>query len=199
MKGQVWTIGLVAILASLVGVVLGTVLMGPSPAHARAADSSDDIVVCTGNIKGGNQDVLYIMDTRAERMVIYEVEGRTLSLAVVRNTKYDFQLKEFPPGKQRPTVRKVEKETEKATEPPMGGARKLLAVPGNFQSDQHDLLYVFDTQSRRLVIYEYNNKALKILAARDTRFDFKFDEYAPGRHTPSVKQVHEYIKKSSDD
>ena len=193
MKGHVWTIGLVAMLASLVGVVFGAALIGPPAAHAKTGSSSDDVVIVTGNIKGGSQDVLYVVDTRAERLCVFEVEGRNLKLAAARNIKYDLQLHELPDG-QKPGLKKLAKDTKEAPDPPSTGARKLLAATGNFLSDQHDLLYVYDTQSRRLVIYEYNNNRLDILAARMITFDLKLDEWPRGRHKPSVKEVYDMIK-----
>ena len=193
MKGQIWTVGLVAMLASRVGVVLGVALIGPHPAYAKTGSSSPDVVIVTGNIKGGSQDVLYVVDTRAERLCVYEVQGRNLKLAAARNIKYDLQLHELPLG-QKPGVKWVSNDTKGVPDPPSSGTRKIIAASGNFLSDQHDLLYVYDTQSRRLVIYEYNNNRLDILAARMITFDLKLDEFPRGKHKPSVKKVYDMIK-----
>ena len=194
MKGQIWTIGLVAMLASIVGGVLAVSLMNPGPAYAETATSSTDVVIVTGNTRSLSQDVLYVIDTKVNRLLVYEFRGRALHLAAARFIEFDLQLDEWPRKTQQPGVAKVRKDTEGRPDPQSGGARKILAATGNFLSETRDLLYVYDTGSRRMVIYEYNNGRLDIVAARSIRFDLKYDEWPRGKQRPSVKDVHEMVK-----
>lgn len=193
MKGQIWTIGLVAILASLVGAMVVVVMTGPGPVHAQTASSSNDVQIVTGNTRSESQDVLYVINTRADRLLVYELRGRSLTLAAARYIEFDLQLDEWPKKSQEPGVKKVYKDTKDKADPP-SGTRKLLAVTGNYQSDTRDLLYIYDTRSQRMVIYEYNNGRLSIVAARNTRYDLKLDEWRPGQQTPSVKSVRKMVK-----
>lgn len=193
MKGQIWTIGLVAMLASVVGTLLTLTLTGPEPIHAQTASSSNDVIIVTGNSRSNSQDVLYIIDTKSNRLLVYEFRGRSLTLAAARYIEYDLQLDEWPEKSQQPGVKKVYKDTKERPDPP-SGTRKLIAATGNFQSDTRDLLYVYDTRSQRLVIYEYNNSRLNIVAARTTRYDLKYDEWKRGQQEPSVSAVRKMVK-----
>ncbi len=193
MKGQIWTIGLVAMLASVIGAVMTVALMGPTPLHAETASSSNDVVIVTGNTRSQSHDVLYLIDTKSNRLLAYEFQGRTLTLAAARYIEFDLQLDEWPAKSQQPGVTKVRKVTKDEIDAPVG-TRKLIAATGNFLSDTRDLLYVYDTRSQRLVIYEYNNSRLDIKAARTTRFDLKLHEWPPGAQTPSVKAVEKMVK-----
>lgn len=194
MRGQIWTVGLVALLASVVGAVLTVSLLGPAPLHAQTATSSADVVIVTGNTRSQSQDVLYLIDTRANRLLVYEIRGRSLTLAAARYIEFDLQLHEWPEKSQQPGVKKVHKDTKDKPDPPLSSTRKILASTGNFLSQTRDLLYLYDTRSQRLVIYEYNNNRLDIVAARTTRFDLKYDEWQRGRQNPSVKEVYDMVK-----
>ncbi|MCZ6690104.1 MAG: hypothetical protein O7H41_10910 [Planctomycetota bacterium] len=194
MKGQIWTIGLVAMLASVIGAVMTVALMGPTPLHAETASSSNDVVIVTGNTRSQSHDVLYLIDTKSNRLLAYEFRGRALTLAAARYIEFDLQLDEWPAKSQQPGVKKVRKVTKDENDAPTAGTRKLIAATGNFLSDTRDLLYVYDTKSQRLVIYEYNNSRLNIIAARTTRFDLKLHEWPQGGQKPSVKAVEKMVK-----
>lgn len=194
MRGQVWTIGLVAMLSSVVGAVVAVGLLAPQPLEAQTSTSSEEVVIVTGNTRSNSQDVLYLIDTKSNRLLVYEFKGKALTLAAARYIQYDLQLHEWPSKTQQPGVKKVRKDTEKKPDPPLPARQKILAATGNFLSGTRDLLYVYDTKTQRLVIYEYNSGQLNIVAARTTRFDLKLDEWQQGRQKPSVKDVYDMVK-----
>ena len=200
MRAQIWTLGLVATLAALLGVVLGVALLDPEPAHAKAASSSDDVVVVSSRLGNGNTDIFWVIHTPSERLLVYEVVGGSLTLGAARNIKWDFKLNELSRvAPQVPTVKKVEKDTQGAKDPKPARGRKLIAVPGKPNAAQDDLLYCLDTVTLRQVIYDYNEGKLQILAARNILHDLKLDEYPQGKHSPRVKEVRERVKQREEE
>ena len=73
----------------------------------------------------------------------------------------------------------------------------VVAVTGLSSSNQ-EVLYLYDSESRRLAVYKVDaSNRLALLAARDTTFDLKPQEY--GKQDPSVKEMREAWKKHETD
>lgn len=193
MAARTWSLGTAVFLAALFGSIIGNVLSGSNAILAETGASSDDVVVVTGSYKAGQHDLVWVIDTKIDRLLVYEFQGNTLNLAAARRIEWDLKLHEWPADSQTPSVSKVEKDTRSRPNPPMG-RRKLVAVTGNTVGGNPDQLFVYDTSTQRLVIYRYNNNSLDLVAARITTFDLKLDEYLQDKQTPSVPEVKRMIE-----
>ncbi|MCZ6690103.1 MAG: hypothetical protein O7H41_10905 [Planctomycetota bacterium] len=202
MKGQIstppiGTIGLVSSLSTLITLLVGTALWAPEPALARTAASSEDVMIVTSRLRGGNEDVFWVLHTPSNRLLVYEVNKGGLILGAARNIEWDLLLEELARDvAQDPTLKQVQEWTRGAKSPELSERRKIIAVAGRNHADERDLLYVLDTGSLRQVIYEYHNKTLRIVAARDIRHDMKLDEHPIGKHDPSVSAVRNRVLRS---
>jgi len=65
----------------------------------------------------------------------------------------------------------------------------FVAVTGAGVTDQHDYLYLVDTESKRVLAYDYQNRVLNLMAARNIRYDLMLDEWRPNSQRPSVLEV----------
>jgi hypothetical protein len=197
MRTQVWTATLAMAMAALGGVVVGGTLFGSSPARARTASSSDDVVIVTGAATGGRPEILYIVDTVAERLLAVELSSVkkqwTPRLGAVRDIRHDLQLRELPNG-QEPSVPEVEEATKGEPDPPRSGTRKILAATGAYIPGQNDLLWLYDTASRRIVTYHFTGKALNILGARKVFADLKLKDYPVDGTNIPVEEVRKKVK-----
>ena len=70
-----------------------------------------------------------------------------------------------------------------------GYASHFVAVTGHGVTDQHDLLYVLDTQAERLCVYDFASGALQLVAARNVRYDLQLDEFRAGSQHPSPLDI----------
>jgi len=69
----------------------------------------------------------------------------------------------------------------------------VVAASGLASSNQ-EVLYLFDTESRRLAVYNVNaSNRLTLIAVRDTTYDLKPTEF--GKQEPSVAELKEAFKK----
>lgn len=196
MKGQICTLGLVVCLSSLVSLAFSAALLEPEPAGAHSTASSNDVVVATSRNIGGTKDYFWVIDTATERLLVYEITAGVQTLGAVRNIHWDLLIpgEISRNGKQEPSVSKVKKDTATVKVQPVARTRKIIAVPGRDQANQHDLLYVVDTGSMRQVAYSYRGGLLKIQFARNMKHDLKLDEWPQGGHDPSVKDVKEKVE-----
>ena len=78
------------------------------------------------------------------------------------------------------------------TESSSGG---ISAVTGNTDSVSRDLLFVVDTTSKSLCVYEYMGGRLNMVAARNIKFDLMLDEWRPRSQKPSVKEIYDETRK----
>lgn len=72
------------------------------------------------------------------------------------------------------------------------GNNEFLALMGfGNQQKGSDQLFLFDTKSQRLAIYNLQGRQLELLAVRNIAYDLKFEEYStPGAtQKPSVGDV----------
>ena len=83
----------------------------------------------------------------------------------------------------------------------------MIAVTGNYSSGS-SVLYVIDTNSRNLAVYETRNgRDLSLVAARKIEFDLKLERYhdksAEALQVPTLRKdwqrVDEILKKAGDD
>lgn len=69
------------------------------------------------------------------------------------------------------------------------GNREVVAVTGHYANGM-EVLYLFDTRTRHLAAYRVDQgRSLKLVAARDTTFDFLLETYGdetPAAFKPSV-------------
>ena len=196
MQARTLVLGPLLFLAALLGTATANLIASPSPIFAETGTSSEDVVIVTGNYKSSSHDLVWVIDTKTERLLVYEMHARSLKLAAARRLEWDLRLREYPKGQQHPEVAKVRKDTEERKDPP-GGRRKLVAATGNTLSGTRDLLYLYDTATQRLAIYEYNNNRLTMVAARQTTYDLKLDEFPEKQQTPPLKAVQEAIERQN--
>ena len=64
-------------------------------------------------------------------------------------------------------------------------AGAFVGVTGNYQSQTRDLLYLIDSNTKRLALYGYNNGRLELMAVRNIKYDFQLDEWRPKSQRPS--------------
>jgi len=78
----------------------------------------------------------------------------------------------------------------------MAGGR-IVAVTGNIDSQNRDLLYVIDTVDKVLCVYDMQGYQLRLLASRNISYDLSAEEYSSGnrQQQPSVKWMRDYVKK----
>lgn len=77
----------------------------------------------------------------------------------------------------------------------MGG--RIVAVTGNIDSQNRELLYVIDTVDKVLCVYDMQGYQLRLLAARNISYDLSAEEYsgAAKQQTPSVKWMRDFVRK----
>ena len=193
MAARSWFLGPAVFIAALLGGLVANLLTVANPILAETGTSSEDVVVVTGSYKAGQHDLVWVIDTKIDRLLVYELQAGTLTLAAARRIEWDLKLHEWPANSQKPSVTKVERDTRSRPNPPMG-RRKLVAATGNTIGGNPDQLFVYDTSTQRLVIYRYNNGSLDLVAARITTFDLKLDEHLQGKQTPLVTEVKKMIE-----
>ncbi|MBI4575431.1 MAG: hypothetical protein HY722_04110 [Planctomycetes bacterium] len=116
MKGAFW-VGVLLGMNLVWAVLLASAGSGAGllpPSMAQTADSSGGYVAATASQQGGGGDVLFVVDTAARRLAVYEFRNRNLSLRGVRNFKYDMDLNDVPVTEGNgPRVSDVKKSVEK--------------------------------------------------------------------------------------
>ncbi|MCX7702800.1 MAG: hypothetical protein N2234_01680 [Planctomycetota bacterium] len=78
------------------------------------------------------------------------------------------------------------------------GGTPLVAVTGNYQNQDHDILYVIDGNAKTMAVYDVSNYQCKLIAARNIKFDLQLEEYGfqgKNPHSPRVKEVIEALEK----
>ena len=80
-----------------------------------------------------------------------------------------------------------------------GGANSMFAVTGTGTTNQgRDVLFVVDSSSQRLAIYEYQNGRLRMGAVRNIEFDLQIPyEYLAGKkkQEPRVLDIKKAVEK----
>ena len=72
------------------------------------------------------------------------------------------------------------------------GNNEVVAIVGNGKQQQgQDNLFVIDTPTKRLAVYNLNGNQLNLLFVRNMTFDLKFEQFPDKGPTPSVKDVRE--------
>lgn len=98
--------GVVLVLAGMLILTKST-----TPAIAQTAMGSSSMLAVTGKEQGGNQDVLFVVDTAAKKVAVYKFYRGTLALQDVRNIKYDLMLDFLK--RQKPTVKEIYRKVKK--------------------------------------------------------------------------------------
>lgn len=74
----------------------------------------------------------------------------------------------------------------------------LYALVGTgTQGQSRDVLFVVDTRSTRLAVYEYKDGRLTVGAIRNIEYDLRFNEFPGKKQTPSVKDMKDASEKDS--
>lgn len=80
-------------------------------AHAQTAGNSDYVCIAGNGGQQQNRDTLFVLDSKASRLAIYQLNNGRLSLMAVRNMLYDLKFEEYSNpsggGKQQPSVKEV--------------------------------------------------------------------------------------------
>jgi hypothetical protein len=81
-----------------------------------------------------------------------------------------------------------------------GANQDMLVVAGNGgQQQNRDTVFVIDSKSTRMAIYQLNNGRLSLLAIRNMMYDLKYEEYSNpsggGKQSPAVKEVAAEVQK----
>ena len=80
------------------------------------------------------------------------------------------------------------------------GTGEMFAVTGTGTSGQsRDVLFLIDSRSTRLAIYEYKDGRLTLGGVRNVEYDLRFNEYPSKRQTPSVKDMKRESEKGDDE
>ena len=104
------------VIAFLAGVcvALGTALVLQSGdalprAYAQASGGGEMFAVTGTGTSGQGRDVIFVVDSRSQRLGIYEYKDGRISLGAVRNLEYDLLFQEWSPsGKtQAPSVKEM--------------------------------------------------------------------------------------------
>ncbi len=81
------------------------------------------------------------------------------------------------------------------------GNNELLAMVGNGgQQQNRDTIFIIDSKSSRLAVYQLNNGRLSLLYVRNMLYDLKLEEYAndkagTGKQSPGVGEIKEFVEK----
>ena len=78
----------------------------------------------------------------------------------------------------------------------MANQDMLVTVGNGGQQQNRDTLFIVDSKSMRLAIYQLNNGKLTLMAVRNIIYDLKFEEFStPGqKQAPGVKEVADAVK-----
>ena len=76
----------------------------------------------------------------------------------------------------------------------------FVGVAGNAQPGARDVLWLMDvrTDTPRLCIYELREGRLALIASRNIKYDFMYDEFPRGQHTPPVDAVFKDTEKQRE-
>lgn len=75
--------------------------------------ASSGIAAVTGNTESQARDLLYVIDTQAKILCVYQHTGNALNLVAARNIKFDLLLDEWRPKSQNPSVKDIYNEARK--------------------------------------------------------------------------------------
>ncbi len=81
-------------------------------AYAQTSGTGEMFAVTGSGTQAQGTDILFVIDSRATRLAVYEYKGGRLRLAAVRNMEYDLRFNEWPEGMQKPSVREMRDQTE---------------------------------------------------------------------------------------
>jgi hypothetical protein len=96
------------LMLTVVGLAVALVLSVSSTRTAAGTESSSGgIAAVTGNIESQSRDLLYVVDTTAKVLCVYDFQGGKLNLVGARNIKFDLMLDEWRPDSQNPSVKQV--------------------------------------------------------------------------------------------
>jgi len=76
-----------------------------------------------------------------------------------------------------------------------GSDSGFILVTGMDQSTQSDVLYMFDTKERTLLVYGFDRGGLQLRSARTVKYDLYLDEWKPKSQKPSYKEIKDLTKR----
>ena len=104
---------LLLVIIGLLAALIFSVNSSQSGAVAGTGSGAGSIAAVTGNTDSQSRDLLYVIDTEAKSLCVYDCLGGKLNLIAARNIKFDLLLDEWRPRSQKPSVKEVYDETRK--------------------------------------------------------------------------------------
>ena len=105
---------LMLVIIGLLAVLIFSINSSRSPVIAGSSGmAAGGLMAIAANTEQGNRDLVYVIDTNAKSMAVYECYANRLNLVAARNIKFDLLLDEWRPRSQKPSVEEVYKETRK--------------------------------------------------------------------------------------
>ncbi len=99
---------LLGVVFALSGALVMTAGRGALPEAYGQTSGNNDIIAMMGTMNTGKgpTDNFYIIDSKSSRLMIYQWNGQTLTLASIRNMMYDMKPEQWPDN-QKPSVKDV--------------------------------------------------------------------------------------------
>lgn len=79
-----------------------------------------------------------------------------------------------------------------------GAAGNVIALVGQINNNQKDVLYLVDTERKTVGVYEFNGTAIQLKTVRHFGKDLQLLEYPGGQQKPSVKEINELLKSGEE-
>jgi hypothetical protein len=104
---------LILVIIGLLVALIVSINSSRSVVVAGTGSSSGGVAAVTGNTDSQSRDLLYVIDTDAKSLCVYEYLGGRLNMVAARNIKFDLLLDEWRPRSQKPSVKEIYEETRK--------------------------------------------------------------------------------------
>lgn len=114
-QGKVSTLlGILIGINLTLGVCVLAMLQQPArEAIGATADSVGSVAIATAQTGSGNKEAVYVFDMQSKKLVVYSASTGRFEVMAVRDTTYDWMLREFPAGKHQPSVKEIMDQKDK--------------------------------------------------------------------------------------
>jgi hypothetical protein len=119
LRTQVVIAFLLGAVVALGGALLVTSSRGLPEAYAQTAGNNDMIALAGTGDQGKSKETLMIIDSKSQRLAVYQFQNLSLQLCAIRNMQYDLKFEEWPGASrpQSPTVAEQRDATRKEDAP----------------------------------------------------------------------------------
>ena len=77
-----------------------------------------------------------------------------------------------------------------------GGATDgIIALTGQINQNQKEMLYIIDTSRKTATVYEYDGRAFNLKAARHIAYDLQLTNLPPAIQNPSIEDVRKILER----